>query len=59
MEKYLANVAISFKSLMISHDVNFLSCHFIVNRKLTHDFRHHCDFIDADFFVGELFLLYF
>ena len=37
----------------------FQSCHLIVNRKLPHDRRHVCDFIDADFFVGEVFLLYF
>ena len=38
---------------------NFWSCHLIVNRKLADDRKHVRDFIDADFFVWEVFLLYF
>ena len=37
----------------------FRSCRLIVNRKLPNDCRHVCEFIDADFFIVELFLLYF
>ena len=37
---------------------DFLSCHLIVNRKLTDDRRHVSDFIDADFFIADVFLLY-
>ena len=38
---------------------SFRSCHLIVNRKLPDDRRRVRDFIDADFFVGEIFILYF
>ena len=67
MEKYLANLAIRRESLMInttkfpsksSHHDNFWSCHLIVARKLPNDHRHVHDFIDTDFFVGKVFLLY-
>ena len=37
----------------------FRSCHPIVNRTLVNDHRHVRDFIDAEFFIGEVFLLYF
>ena len=37
----------------------FRSCHLMVHRKLADDRRHVGDFIDADFFVGEVFLLCF
>ena len=35
------------------------SCHLIVNRTLPHDGRHVRDFIDADFFIGEVLVLQF
>ena len=38
---------------------NFQSFHLIVNIKPVGNRRHAYDFIDADFFVGEVFLLYF
>ena len=39
---------------------NFRSCHLIVNRKLAHDRSSRvCDFIDPDFSVGEVLLIYF
>ena len=36
----------------------FLSCHLIVKRKLADNFKKIRDLIDADFFVGEIFLLH-
>ena len=38
--------------------ITFRSCHLMVNIKLANDCSHVCDFIHADFFVGEVFLLY-
>ena len=37
----------------------FWSCHLIVNRTLADDRRRVGDFIDADFSVNKVFLLYF
>ena len=37
----------------------FWSCHLIVDRKLPDDRRRARDFIDTDFFVGKILLLYF
>ena len=37
---------------------NFWSCHLIVNRKLTDDRRHVCDFIDLGVFFREVLLVH-
>ena len=38
---------------------NFQSCHLTAHGKLTNDHGHVRNFIDAIFFIGEVFLPYF